>query len=102
MSAPLLDITWSPDKAQSNFAKHGVSFVQAASVFFDTLAVTVYDATHSDFEERWFMLGHSSEGRLLAVVHTYNTTSVDSAKVRIISAREATRHERQQYENEHH
>lgn len=102
MSTPELDITWDPHKAQSNLSKHGVGFPVAASVFLDALALTVFDAEHSDFEERWFTLGMSSQGRLLAVVHTYSASGPASAKVRIISAREATRLERQQYENESH
>jgi uncharacterized DUF497 family protein len=61
----------------------------------------VFDAAHSQDEERWFTLGTSSEGKLLAVSHTYHQPEdADPAKVRIISAREATRRERQQYEDE--
>jgi hypothetical protein len=77
-----------------------VSFEQAATVLLDALALTVFDAAHSEFEERWFTLGLSSEGKLLAVSHTYAATGPGSARVRIISAREATRHERRQYEDE--
>lgn len=62
--------------------------------------MTVFDAEHSDFEERWFTLGLCSERKLLAVSHTYTATGSDTARVRIISAREATRGERRQYENE--
>jgi uncharacterized protein len=59
--------------------------------------VTVFDAEHSQHEER----GTSSDGKLLAVSHTYQQPEgAAQAEVRIISAREATRHERQQYENE--
>ena len=57
-------------------------------------------ARTSEFEERWFTLGMSSDGKLLAVSHTYAATGTDSARVRIISAREATRSERRQYEDE--
>jgi len=60
----------------------------------------VFDAEHSKFKERWFTLGLSSEGRLLAVSHTYTSTGPDTARALIISAREATRNERRQYENE--
>ena len=96
-----LDITWDPVKAQSNIARHkGVTFMQAATVLLDALALTVFDATHSEFEERWFTLGVSSDGKLLAVSHTYQHTSLTDVKLRIISAREATKRERQQYENE--
>ena len=98
--APQLEFTWDPAKAASNLGKHGASFAQAATVLLDALALTVFDAEHSEFEERWFTLGVSSEGRLLAVSHTYTATGPDTSRVRIISAREATRNERRQYENE--
>ena len=99
-AGPQLEVTWDPHKAQSNLAKHGVSFAQAATVLLDPLALTVFDDAHSEFEERWFTLGNSTDARLLAVSHTYSATGPNSAKVRVISAREATRQERRQYENE--
>lgn len=68
--------------------------------FADALALTVFDAEHSDFEERWFTLGSASNGKLLAVSHTYTATWPAGARARIISAREATRIERRQYEDE--
>ena len=95
-----LEFTWDPIKAASNLAKHGVAFAQGATVLADALALTVFDAEHSEFEERWFTLGVSSDGKLLAVAHTFTATGSASARVRVISAREATRNERRQYENE--
>ena len=77
-----------------------MTFVQAASVLLDALALTVFDAAHSEFEERWFTLGTSSDGKLLAVSHTYQHTGSIHVRVRLISAREATKRERQQYANE--
>jgi uncharacterized protein len=100
MSAPQLEVTWDAAKANSNIAKHGVTFAQAATVLLDPFAVTVFDATHSQDEERWFTLGLSSEGKLLALAHTYQSTDAGQVRVRIISARQATRREREQYENE--
>lgn len=100
MTAPEQDIAWDAVKAQSNLAKHGVSFAQAATVLTDPLALTVFDAAHSEIEERWFTLGMSSDGKLLAVAHTYQSTEPAKVQVRIISAREATRREREQYVNE--
>ena len=97
-----LDITWDPVKAQSNITKHGVTFVQAASVLLDALALTMFDSAHSEFEERWFTIGTSSDGKLLAVSHTYQHTDPIHVRMRIISAREATKRERQQYANEPH
>lgn len=96
---PQLEFTWHPAKAASNLAKHKVSFAQAATVFADALALTVFDAEHSESEERWFTLGTASDGKLLALSHTYAATGA-GARVRIISAREATRSERRQYEDE--
>jgi uncharacterized DUF497 family protein len=76
-----------------------VSFTQAASVLLDPLALTVPDIEHSASEERRFTLGLASDGKLLAVAHTYVTAEAGAARVRIISAREATRSERRQYES---
>ncbi|HEU4602914.1 MAG TPA: BrnT family toxin [Steroidobacteraceae bacterium] len=100
MSAPQLEVIWDAAKAQSNLAKHGVSFAQAATVLLDPLALTVFDAAHSEQEERWFTLGLSSDGKLLALAHTFQSTEAATPRVRIISARLATRREREQYENE--
>jgi uncharacterized DUF497 family protein len=100
MSTPQREVTWDALKADANIAKHGVTFAQAATVLADPLALTVFDAAHSQNEERWFTLGLSSEGTLLAVSHTYQSTDAGLEQVRIISARTATRRERQQYENE--
>jgi uncharacterized protein len=96
-----LQVTWDPLKAEANIAKHGVTFAEGSTVLLDPLAVTLFDAEHSQNEERWFTLGSTSEGKLLAVSHTYHENPESAqAEVRIISAREATRGERQQYESE--
>jgi len=100
MTEPLLDIAWDDAKAQSNLIKHGVSFAQAATVMLDPLALTVFDEAHSETEERWFTLGQTQDGRMLAVAHTYQMLDANTASVRLISAREATRREQQYYENE--
>lgn len=94
------EFEWDPIKAATNVAKHGVSFEHAATVFLDALALTVFDAGHSDHEERWFTLGMDVSGILLAVSHTFVPVTVDRIRVRLISARAATRRERQFYENE--
>ena len=100
MTEPELDFAWDPIKARTNLTKHGVTFAQAATVLLDTLALTVFDSAHSDWEDRWFTLGISEDGRLLAVSHTYEPLNATRAQVRLISAREATHRERMQYENE--
>jgi uncharacterized DUF497 family protein len=93
-----LDFSWDPVKARSNVTKHKVSFEEAALVLHDRLAITVFDAAHSDTEERWMTVGVSAAGKFLAVSHTFVMTGTQRARVRIISAREGTRNERKQYE----
>jgi hypothetical protein len=94
------DFQWDPAKAAINAKKHGVTFEQAATVFLDALALTVYDKENSYREERWFTLGLDSHGALLAVSHTYEIGRPPNIRVRIISARKATQRERHAYENE--
>jgi uncharacterized protein len=63
------EFLWDRAKAQSNARKHDVTFDQAAAVFLDALALTVYDESNSHDQERWFTLGFDASGRLLAVAH---------------------------------
>jgi hypothetical protein len=84
---------WNAQKAAANLRKHGVSFDEAASVFFDPLSVTGDDPDHSIDERRFVTFGMSSSGRLLVVAHTAHDETV-----RIITARPATRAERGLYE----
>lgn len=84
---------WDPEKAATNLARHGVSFEEAATVFGNPLAVTFFDPDHSRDEDRFLTFGESENNRLLAVTHTDREESL-----RIISAREATRRERKQYD----
>ena len=95
-----MEFVWDPGKAASNLVKHRVAFALATTVFADAFALTVFDNQHSEVEERWFTLGMDAKGKLLAVSHTYTATGQTSARVRLISAREATRNERRQYEDE--
>jgi len=94
------DFEWDGAKALANVAKHGVTFDQAATVFLDALALTVFDPAHSQSEERWFTLGRDANGVLMAVAHTHQVTGPASARVRLISARAATQRERRFYEDE--
>jgi uncharacterized DUF497 family protein len=89
-----LEFEWDPRKAAANRAKHGVGFDEAASAFADPLGHIADDPRHSGGEERFVLLGTSHRGRLLAVMFTER----GPATVRLISARRATRHERQVYE----
>ena len=91
------DFEWDPAKDRSNGRKHGVSFELAATVFLDPRALTIFDDTHSETEERWITLGISSNGRLLVVHHTFRRETASRATIRIISSRKATRNETMQY-----
>jgi uncharacterized protein len=84
---------WDSQKADINLKKHGVAFQEAASIFGDTLSMTYYDPDHSAREHRFITLGMSRFGRILMVAHTDRHD-----KIRIISARKATRKERKFYE----
>ena len=86
-------IEWDAQKARENLRKHGVSFEEASSVFFDPLSVTGDDPDHSIDERRLVTFGLSSAGRILLVAHTESEDAI-----RIISARRATHAERKLYE----
>jgi len=86
----MIKFEWDPAKAAANFKKHGVSFEEAQSVFYDEFAVQFFDETHSSEEERFLMLGMSSGAHLLLVCHCERDSG---GVVRIISARKATKQE---------
>jgi hypothetical protein len=88
-----VDFEWDPAKASRNRVKHGIDFSEAATVFGDVLSQTFEDPDHSDDEERFVTIGVSARGRVLIVSHTDR-----GKRIRIISAREATRRERKDYE----
>lgn len=88
-----MEFEWDPRKAELNLRKHGVSFPEAATALGDPLGETVPDPDHSHDEERWITIGRSMGRRLLIVAHTDR-----GHRIRIISARELTRYERETYE----
>jgi len=90
----MLTFEWNPQKAESNINKHGVSFEEASTVFQDPLSLTIDDPLHSTDEERMVQIGISHKNRLLVVVHTEIGDTI-----RIISARKATKKERNNYES---
>jgi uncharacterized DUF497 family protein len=94
----MIEFEWDAAKAASNKRKHGVSFEEAKSVFYDEFAVQFFDSENSELEEdRFLMLGLSSESRMLLVCHCER----DSGNtIRIISARKATNNERKFYEGD--
>jgi uncharacterized DUF497 family protein len=84
---------WDPDKAHRNQRKHGVSFEEATTVFSDPLSVTEFDPLHSDDEDRFIIMGVSSNNRVVVVSFTDR-----KERIRIISARAASKRERTTYE----
>lgn len=90
----MLFFEWDENKNEINKVKHKVSFEEAETVFYDANAVLLPDPDHSEFEERFIMLGFSARARMLMVCHCYR--GADNV-IRIISARKATAQETKQY-----
>ena len=84
---------WDRAKAESNRRKHRVTFDEAVTLFHDALSATFLDPDHSGTEERLITIGYSSRGRLLVVAH-----AEQGETIRLISARQATAHERRRHE----
>ena len=84
---------WNARKAAANLKKHGVSFEEAETAFADELGAYYPDTLHA---HRFILIGYSKASRLLYVVHA----EVTSDRIRIISARKATKHEKAHYEND--
>lgn len=85
---------WDDEKAQSNLKKHGVSFDEAATIFNDPRIATISDPDNSEDEERYISIGMSVIMRLLSVIHTFR-----KERIRLISARKATKAEKKNYES---
>ncbi len=90
----MLKFSWDENKALMNQQKHGVSFEEAKTVFYDDYARLIADPDHSQQEERFLLLGLSEQLRLLLVCHCYKEAG---GQLRIISARKANKAEQQQY-----
>jgi uncharacterized protein len=88
------EFEWDDEKAKSNFKKHGVSFEEGTTIFNDPAIATISDPDHSKDEERYISIGISIIRRLLTVVHTER-----KERIRLISARKATKAERKNYDN---
>jgi len=84
---------WDRKKDSANRRKHGAGFTEATTVFDDPLSITIPDPDHAGDEERFLIIGLSSQRNLLVVVHT-----IRGEQIRLISARLATKHERRNYE----
>ncbi len=90
----MIRFEWDARKDKANQRKHGVSFEEAQSVFFDENAIQFYDEIHAEDEDRFIMLGVSIRSRILVVCHCERESGI---VIRIISARKATHSERQHY-----
>ena len=90
----MVKFEWDPAKGIKNQLKHGVSFKEAQSVFYDEYAIQFYDEEHSEKEDRFLMLGQSNESRVLLICHCERDAG---ETIRIISARKATKTERKHY-----
>ena len=88
-----MDFEWNENKAKANLAKHSVSFDEAKTVFVDPFYIDFYDPDHSNDEERYIIIGQSQQRRLLVVSYTER-----QHRTRLISARDATRREKDIYE----
>lgn len=89
-----LHFTWDERKAKENQRKHGVSFNEAKTVFYDEHARLTHDPDHSEEEDRFILLGFSASLRMLVVCHCYRERE---GSIRLISARKATKHEQKNY-----
>ena len=93
----MVRFSWDPAKAKSNLRKHGVSFEEAQSAFYDEFALQFYDDDSAQ-EDRFILLGLSNRARVLVVVHCERGEGME--ELRIISARKATSSERQHYQGD--
>jgi uncharacterized DUF497 family protein len=91
----MIEFEWDTEKAKANLRKHRLGFAEAATVFQDPLAITIFDPDHSEEEDRYLTIGMSERNRAVIVAHTDR-----GERIRIVSARELTRDERRDYEKE--
>jgi len=90
----MIEFEWDASKATSNKTKHGVSFEEAKSVFYDDLAIQFFDEDNYEYEDRFLLLGRSNQSRVLLICHCERESG---NTIRIISARKATAKERKLY-----
>ena len=90
----MIKFEWDDNKNQINIKKHGISFEEASSVFYDEDSLIITDDEHSETEDRFILIGFSFKANLLVVCHCYRQ---NESIIRIISARKATKSERKEY-----
>lgn len=92
------DFEWDPKKARNNIRKHKVSFERATTIFRDPNLLSIPDEEHSKSEERWITMGLDESGVILVISHTFLKAAVKVSRVRLISARKASKQEAKHYE----
>ncbi len=93
----MIKFEWNLSKAVSNKKKHGVTFEEAQSVFYDDFAIQFFDEENSELEDRFLILGYSNQSRILLICHCEKESG---DLIRIISARKATANECKLYKGE--
>jgi hypothetical protein len=93
----MIKFEWDVSKAASDERKHGVTFEEAKSVFYDDFAIQFFDDQNSESEDRFLLLGHSNQSRILLICHCEQESS---DLIRIISTRKTTAKERKLYKGE--
>ena len=92
-----IQFEWDAEKEKLNIAKHKLNFADACHVFSDIYQLNLFDDSHSDDEERWIVIGEIPVMKIVVVVHTIQVHQSEESRARIISARKATRKERETY-----
>lgn len=87
---------WDTEKAEINERKHRVTFLESCYVFSDRYLLTMFDAGHSEYEDRWITIGQIPDGKILVVNHVYRKSNGEES-IRIISSRKAAKNEAKQY-----
>ena len=93
-----IQFEWDFEKEKINISRHKLSFTDASHVFSDIFQMNLFDGVHSDDEDRWIVIGEIAAMKIVVVVHTFRRGHAsDGVRVRIISARKATKKERADY-----
>lgn len=93
-----MQFEWDEKKNKSSIKSHGVSFEEAAEVFDDPFCISMLDKRFNYYEERWISLGSTIKGKIIVTGYAYYLAENSEERIRIITARKATRKEREQYE----
>ena len=91
------DFDWDPVKAKSNLQQQKTNFERPTEIFLDPFMLSIFDKTHSGSEDRWITIGKDRNNVTIVVVHTFRKIDDKNSKIRIISARKATKKEDKQY-----